>query len=114
MTSTKIKIDFEHPYIDEKTLFELTLNDLDCFYTNSNEVDQLNLFFILESSLHRFQDQQNMKTAARCAFLMAYYLFVPLTPPASLELAEFYIDRALKWDETPEYHQWKEIIDKGN
>ena len=47
----KIKIDYEHPYIDEKTIFEL---------------------------------------------------------------AEFYIDRALEWDDTPEYRQWKEIIDKGN
>ncbi len=55
-----------------------------------------------------------MKTAAYCAFLMAYYLFIALTPPASFELAEFYIDRALEWDETPEYRQWKAIIDEGN
>lgn len=45
---------------------------------------------------------------------MAYYLFVPLTPPTSFELAEFYIDRALEWDETPEYRQWKTIIDRGD
>ena len=55
-----------------------------------------------------------MKAAARCAFLMAYYLFIPLTPPASVDLAEFYIDRALEWDETPEYREWKSLIDKGN
>lgn len=36
----KIKIDFEHPYIDEKTLFELTLDDLDCFYADANEINQ--------------------------------------------------------------------------
>lgn len=110
----QIKIDFERPCFDEKTLFELTLDDLDCFYADANEVNQLNLFFILEASLHGFQAKNNMKAAARCAFLMAYYLFVPLTPPASLELAEFYIDRALEWNEMPEYRQWKEIIDAGN
>ena len=45
---------------------------------------------------------------------MAYYLFVALTPPASFELAEFYIDRALEWGATPEYRRWKAIIDEGN
>ena len=110
----KINIDFEHPYMDEKTMLELTLADLDCFYAAETEVNQFNLYFVLESSLHRFQKQKNRKAAARCAFLMAYYLFTPLTPSASLELAEFYIDKALEWDETPEYRQWKEIIDKGN
>lgn len=73
----KIKINFEHPYFDEETIFELTLHDLDCFYAEENEVNRLNLFFVLEASLHRFQMETNMKTAARCAFLMAYYLFVP-------------------------------------
>lgn len=110
----KINIDFEHPYMDEKTILELTPDDLDCFYADETEVNQLNLYFVFESSLHRFQKQKNRKAAARCAFLMAYYLFTPLTPPASFELAEFYIDRALEWDETPEYRQWKEIIDGGN
>lgn len=110
----KIEIDFEHPYMDEKAILELTINDLDRFYTDANEVNQLNLFFVLEASLHRLQCRKNWKAAARCAFLMAYYLFTPLTPPASYELAEFYIDRALEWDDVPEYYQWKEIIDKGN
>lgn len=110
----KITIDLEHPYLDEESIFELSTNDLDSFYTDENEVNRLNLFFVLEASLHKFQSINRMKAAARCAFLMAYYLFIPLTPPASFELAELYIDRALEWDETPEYRQWKEIIDKGN
>lgn len=112
--SVKIHIDFGHPHFDEKTIFELTLHDLDCFYHDENEVNQLNLFFVLEASLHRFQSRNSMKAAARCAFLMAYYLFLPLTPPASFELAEFYIERALEWDETPEYREWKRLIDEGN
>ena len=112
--SMKINIDFGHPYFDKEAIFKLNLNDLDCFYTDENEVNRLNLFFVLEASLHRFQRENNLKAAARCAFLMAYYLFIPLTPPASFELAQFYIDRALEWDETPEYSQWKNFIDKRN
>ena len=110
----KIKIDFEHPYFDKDAIFFLTINDLNCFYSDENEINRLNLFFILEASLHKFQSEKNRKAAARCAFLMAYYLFIPLTPPASFDLAEFYIDRALEWDETPEYRQWKKAIDERN
>ena len=61
----KIRIDFEHPYFDEKVIVKLTLNDLDCFYADENEVNRLNLFFVLEESLHRFQSGNSMK-AARC------------------------------------------------
>ena len=110
----KIKIDFSHPYFDENTVFTLTVDDLNRFYADENEINRLNLFFVLEASPHRFQSEKNREAAARCAFLMAYYLFIPLTPPASFELAEFYIDRALEWDERPEYRQWKRNIDKGN
>ena len=110
----KINIDFGHPYFDEKTIFEFTLTDLDDFYSDENEVNRLNLFFVLEASLHKLQRENRSKAAARCAFLMAYYLFIPLTPPASFELAEFYIDRALEWDATPEYSQWKKLIGQGN
>ncbi len=110
----KISIDFEHPYFDENAIFALTPANLNNFYAEENEVSRLDLFFVLEASLHRLQRDNRLKAAARCAFLMAYYLFVPLTPPASCELAGFYIDRALEWDETPEYRQWKKLIDQGN
>ena len=55
-------------------------SDLNCFYADASEVDRLNLFFVLEASLHRLQGEERMKTAAYCAFLMAYYLFIALTP----------------------------------
>ena len=110
----KITIDFGHPYFDAETIRRLTLDDLNDFYAEAGEVDRLNLFFVLEASLHRLQAGKDGKSSARCAFLMAYYLFIALTPPASFELAEFYIDRALEWDETPEYRHWKEAIAEGN
>lgn len=110
----KISIDFGHPYFEQEIIFGLKLSDLDDFYCNANEVNRLNLFFVLEASLHRFQNENKTEAAARCAFLMAYYLFLPLTPPASFELAEFYINKALEWNETPEYREWKVLIDAGN
>ena len=102
----KIRITFERPYFEEATILALTSHDLDDFYVEANEVDRQNLIFMLEASLHRFQRENRRKAAARCAFLMAYYLFVPLMPPASSELARFYIDQALAWEDTPEYRQW--------
>lgn len=51
----KIKIDFRRPYFDEETIFKLSLNDLDDFYTDENDVNRLNLFFVLEATLHKFQ-----------------------------------------------------------
>lgn len=110
----RITIDFERPYFDESTISGLELRDLDNFYANENAVNRLNLFFVLEASLHRFRKGNHAKAAARCAFFMAYYLFLPLTPPASLELAEYYIDKALEWDETPEYRRLKSAIGEGN
>ena len=110
----KIEINFAQPYMDGKTVTALTIDDLDRFYSAADEVNRLNLFFVLEASLHRLQDRGDRKAAARCAFLMAYYLFTPLTPPASCELAEFYIHKALEWDEMPEYRQWAKMIAKGN
>ena len=52
----EIKIDFGHPYFDKNEVLKLTLDDLNCFYADANEVNRLNLFFVLEASLHRLQD----------------------------------------------------------
>ena len=65
----KITIDFGHPYFEEEVLLGLTPDDLNCFYADASEVDRLNLFFVLEASLHRLQGKERMKTAAYCAFL---------------------------------------------
>ena len=77
----KITIDFGHPHFEENVLLGLTQDDLNCFYADASEVDRLNLFFVLEASLHRFQGEERMKTAAYCAFLMAYYHSQPLSSP---------------------------------
>ena len=62
----KITIDFGHPYFDAETIRHLTLDDLNDFYAEAGEVDQLNLFFVLEASLHRLQGEKDGKASARC------------------------------------------------
>ena len=59
----EIKIDFGHPYFDKNEVLKLTLDDLNCFYADANEVNRLNLFFVLEASLHRLQDEGKMQPA---------------------------------------------------
>lgn len=107
----KIVIDFGHPYFEESTIFELWLKDLEDFYVHANKVNQLNLFFVLEVSLYRFQSENNKKAAAHCAYLMSYYIIILLELPALYEFGEYYIDKALEWNETPQYRKWKNFID---
>ena len=64
----KIRITFERPYFEEATILALTSHDLDDFYVEANEVDRLDLFFMLEVSLHKFQREK---------LFMAYYLLLP-------------------------------------
>lgn len=111
--------DYEHHNCDilafvENRLHKIFCRALDSFYTSSKELDQLNLFFILLASLHYHIDQNNNIEAAHLSFLLAYYLFVPLTPPASCSLALHYIKKAISLHNTPTYEQWLDIIKKGN
>ena len=110
----KITIDFGNPCFEADDIFKLTDNDLNNFYCDENVWNKFNLFFVLEATLHNLQRENNSPAAARCAFLMAYYLYIALTPPASWELAEYYIDLAVNLDAKPEYIQWKKLIHEGN
>ena len=68
----KITIDFGHPYFDAETIRRLTLDDLNDFYAEAGEGDQLNLFFVVEAALHQLQSEKDRKNPARCAVLIAY------------------------------------------
>lgn len=92
----------------------MTTADLDSFYASAGEVDQLNLFFQLEASFHRYLAEGRAELAAHLAFLTAYYLFTPLTPPASWELALHYIREAVRLAPCPEYREWLVLMEKGN
>ena len=110
----KLTIDFGHPVFDEKTAEAMTTADLDDFYASAGELDQLNLFFQLEASFYHCLEMGKEKLAARLTFLTAYYLFTPLTPPASWELALHYIGEAVRLDPRQEYREWQKLMEKGN
>ena len=73
----KITINFEKPYFDEATILALTSHDLDDFYVEANEVDRLNLFFMLETSLHRFQRESG------CTLRLSHGILSVRSPDAS-------------------------------
>ena len=110
----KLTIDFGNPIFDEETASALTPNDLDDFYISASELDRLNLFFELEATFHQYLDAGKKELAAHLAYLTAYYVFTPLTPPASCELALHYIKEALRLAPCQEYQDWLELIEKGN
>lgn len=109
-----LTIDFEQPVFSSEITDRLTTTDLDDFYINSAEIDKLNLYFCLLASAHHYQSEANFPKAAKLYFLIAYYLFVPLTPPGSEELALYYINKAISLNPLPEYKEWLSIIEKGN
>lgn len=52
--------------------------------------------------------------AAHASFLIAYYLFILLTPPGSAQLALHYINQAITLNPLPLYSEWLALIEKGN
>ena len=110
----ELTVDFGNPVFDEQAAWAITPEDLDHFYCSAGEVDQLNLFFQLEASFRRHLEAGRAELAAHLAFLTAYYLFTPLTPPASWELATYYIREALRLHPAQEYREWCALIEKGN
>lgn len=109
-----IAIDFEKPIIKSDIVLELAPNDLDDFYKTSSDLDKNNLFFILLTSLHFYEGNNDTYKAAHLSFLISYYLFVSLTPPGSCDLALYYIKKAILLNPISEYNKWLELIKKGN
>ena len=107
-------IDWENPLICAEKALDIRCSDLDDFYAGASDADRMNLFFVLLCSLHRCIEDNWQAEAAHLSFLIAYYLFVPLTPPASQELAAYYIRQAISINPCEEYSRWLALIDQGN
>ncbi|MDO5400598.1 MAG: hypothetical protein Q4F17_06415 [Eubacteriales bacterium] len=105
----KLKINWNDPILSNA--LSVTPGDLDRFYLSASETDRLNLFFVLLGSYHACEDSRE---GAHLCFLMAYYLFVTLTPPGSQALALHYIRRAIALDPREEYETWLTLMEKGN
>lgn len=110
----KLRIDFGEPVIKETAVMEITPFDLDDFYVSASDLDKMNLFFVLLTSLHYYEELGEKEKAAHLSFLAAYYLFLPLTPPGSYLLTLHYIKKAIALSPKAEYQKWLELMEKGN
>lgn len=110
----KLAIDFGDPVFPKEAVLSITPNDLDEFYVAASDFDKSNLFFMLLTSLHHYEGGGDARRAAHLSFLIAYYLFITLTPPGSFDLAMHYIGKAISLNPIPEYEEWLGLIKKGN
>lgn len=100
--------------IPVENIFELTENILDDLYANSNETNQFNIFFHLQNEYFYLKNNNNIKELAYICYLISYYIFHPLTPPHSEELALAYAEMALELDNNTKYKDWIEEVKEGN
>ncbi len=103
--STHIPID-EVLKIDERILIDL--------YVKSDVTDQFNVFFHLQNEYFYLINNKRNKEAAHVCYLISYYLFMPLTPPNSAELAEEFAKIAISLDNSPKYLEWLDEVKRGN
>ena len=110
----KITVDWNQPVFPAEMLLQIQPRDLDSFYFSASDLDKGNLFFMLLTSLHHYENSENSRAAAHLCYLMAYYLFITLTPPGSCSLAIHYIQKAIALNPCEEYAEWFRLIKKGN
>ena len=113
-TRIKMRIKFDEPIVGKDSVLEIGSKELDDFYAAASDIDRINLFFILLASLHYYEEKGDTVRTAHLSFLMAYYVFAPLTPPGSECLALYYMNKAVSLNPIPEYKEWLSIMEKGN
>lgn len=109
-----LEINWSEPIIQENIVTQIQPTDLNEFYTSADDFDKTNLFFVFLASFHHYLDKDEQAKAAHLSFLMAYYLFITLTPPGSWNLATHYINQAILLSPLDEYKEWLLLIEKGN
>lgn len=110
----KIEINWEEPIIPENDVLQIQPPDLEDFYIAASDFDKSNLFFVLLTSFHHYLNKSEQEKSAHLSFLIAYYLFVTLTPPGSCVLAWYYINQAVSLNPLEIYKEWIPLIEKGN
>jgi len=110
----KLAVDFSKPVFAREEVLRIRPTDLNDFYVDASAFDKNNIFFMLLTSLHHYEDAGDKVRAAHLSFLAAYYLFIALTPPGSCLLALHYIKKAITLNDTAEYRQWLALMEKGN
>lgn len=109
-----LKVDWEEPIIQENDVLQIQPSDLNDFYVAASDFDKSNIFFVLLTSFHYYHACKSSEKAAHLSFLIAYYLFITLTPPGSWELAMYYIDQAISLNPLETYKEWHTLIEQGN
>jgi len=107
-------IDYGDPVFPAEMVLRLRPEDLDEYYAAAPDCEKANPFFALLASYHRYLEAGDRERAAHLCFLMAYYLFTPLTPPGSWELAMAYIRQAVALNPLKEYQAWAALMEAGN
>ena len=105
---------FGHPILSQEeaeSLHPCNLNDL-C--TSTEELDEINFFFMLLASYHHHLGRGRRELAAHLAFLMAYDLFILITPLSSCPLSLHYIRQAIALNPLEDYLEWERLIQQGN
>ena len=110
----QLAIQWGDPVLPKNGVLAIRPSDLDDFYVSASDFDQTNLFFVLLTSFHHYLDAGDRERAAHLSFLTAYYLFIPLTPPGSWELALHYIRQAVTLNPLEEYRKWVALMEEGN
>lgn len=105
---------FEGTIISPGEIFSLTEDMLDDFYSDSGEIERINIFFHLQNELLYLKAEERKKEAAYVSYLISYYIFYPLTPPHSEELALYYAKEALALHNTIKYQDWIKVVEEGN
>lgn len=96
--------------IPQRYIFDLNEKILDDLYQQSNDTEQLNVFFHLQYNYISLLKHNHLKEAAYICYLISYYLFVPLTPPHSEIIALEYASQAMTLFPTEKYKQWIEFV----
>ncbi len=108
----KLNIDWSDPLMQHSDPLEIKTMDLEDFYQTQGAYERSNLFFVLEAAFHHYEGEGDKVRAAYLAYLVAYYLFVTLTPPGAAALALYYIKKAMQLDPKPEYAGWLDSIER--
>ena len=104
---------FGHPILSQEeaeSLHPCNLNDL-C--TSTEELDEIN-FFMLLASYHHHLGRGRRELAAHLAFLMAYDLFILITPLSSCPLSLHYIPQAIALNPLTVYLDLHRPLQQGN
>ena len=110
----KLRINWAEPVIAEGDVLQIQPSDMDDFYASASDFDKSNLFFMLLTSLHHYEQKGDTHRAAHLSFLAANYLFIALTPPGSYELALHYMNKAVALNPTKDHLEWLALMEKGN